>query len=158
MAMHAYAVFLRGINVGGNKSVPMAALKKTFGVAGMKNVRTLLNSGNVIFESSEKNPEKLANMLEHAFEKEFGFSSAMQAIPAEDIAAIVKSAPFRSVKVDKDTLLYVTFVPGKKPLFTVVKRGEKTTDMMAEAMKKYGKDITTRNWNTVLKIHALLSE
>jgi uncharacterized protein (DUF1697 family) len=58
--MTKYVALLRGINVGGNKKVSMANLKKLFGKLGYKNVSTYINSGNVIFESSEKNATKLA--------------------------------------------------------------------------------------------------
>ena len=52
----AIIAFLRGINVGGHKKVPMAALKKAFEAMGFRDVRTVLASGNVIFEAPGKDP------------------------------------------------------------------------------------------------------
>lgn len=67
-----YIALLRGINVGGNNKVAMLELRSVFERAGMQNVTTYINSGNVIFESDlPKN--KLASMLELAIEQKFGF-------------------------------------------------------------------------------------
>lgn len=67
-----YIALLRGINVGGNNKVAMLELRSVFEQAGMKNVTTYINSGNVIFES-ELSKNKLASMLELAIEQKFGF-------------------------------------------------------------------------------------
>jgi uncharacterized protein (DUF1697 family) len=53
--MTKYAAFLRGINVGGYKLIPMEKLKKAFESLRFKNVRTLLSSGNVVFEAQSTN-------------------------------------------------------------------------------------------------------
>lgn len=52
--LERYAAFLRGINIGGNKKVPMADLKKMLEKIGFSNVQTILVSGNVVFDSAEK--------------------------------------------------------------------------------------------------------
>jgi uncharacterized protein (DUF1697 family) len=51
--MTVFISFLRGINVGGNKSIRMAALKATYETVGLNSVRTLLNSGNVVFDTQK---------------------------------------------------------------------------------------------------------
>lgn len=68
-----YVALLRGINVGGNNKVEMKRLKAVFEQAGMMNVITYINSGNVIFRSDQKDEKKLTGMLEKAIETEFGF-------------------------------------------------------------------------------------
>jgi uncharacterized protein (DUF1697 family) len=57
--MARYAAFLRGINVGGNKKVPMAKLASEFLTMGFENVKTLLASGNVIFEGEKEDTKKI---------------------------------------------------------------------------------------------------
>lgn len=61
--MKTYIALLRGINVGGNKKVPMADLKKMLEKAGYENVRTLLNSGNAVFETASTKPETIAKNI-----------------------------------------------------------------------------------------------
>lgn len=68
-----YVALLRGINVGGNNKVPMADLRACLEKLGLKNVRTYIQSGNVIFESAEPDEVKLTRDIEQAIETYFGF-------------------------------------------------------------------------------------
>lgn len=67
-----YVALLRGINVGGNSKVEMARLKEAFEELGYKNVRTYINSGNVIFSTTE-NPVTTRKKIEKTIEDTFGF-------------------------------------------------------------------------------------
>ena len=58
-----YVLLLRGINVGGNKKVPMAELKKALAALGFENIKTLLNSGNVVFETEQTPENKLVEKI-----------------------------------------------------------------------------------------------
>lgn len=69
-----YIALLRGINVGGNNKVSMQELKLVFEQAGMKNVKTYINSGNVLFESDLRVRREIADMLEQAIGAKFGFN------------------------------------------------------------------------------------
>lgn len=68
-----YLALLRGINVGGNNKVDMKQLKASFEQAGMMAVSTYINSGNVIFQSDNEDEMELANVLEKAIGRAFGF-------------------------------------------------------------------------------------
>ena len=68
-----YVALLRGINVGGNRKVPMADLKDCFEKLGHTEVKTYINSGNVIFTSETSDIQKLREALENEIEKTFGF-------------------------------------------------------------------------------------
>jgi len=68
-----YVALLRGINVGGNSKVEMKRLKEVFEAVEMKDVRTYINSGNVLFSYNETGVVLLAHKLEKAIENEFGF-------------------------------------------------------------------------------------
>jgi uncharacterized protein (DUF1697 family) len=63
------AAFLRGINVGGNKLVSMAGLKTFFEDLGFTDVKTLLQSGNVVFRGKSKNDSQLESLLENEAQK-----------------------------------------------------------------------------------------
>lgn len=180
MSFMRYVVLLRGINVGG-KMVKMETLRNLLHSMGFQNIKTLLNSGNVIFDCQENDSNLLTNRLEKAFEKEFGFHIDVLIRTMDDIVSLVTSEPFKDVTITPETRLYITFLSGeKKPtiqipyestekdflilatdkryVITVItlSTNKNTTDMMKLLEKEFGKKITTRNWNTVQKI-ALLS-
>lgn len=88
-----YIALLRGINVGGNNKVAMADLKTCFEDAGLQNVTTYINSGNVIFESGMTNIAELITHCEQAIEKQFGFHVICSVIAAETLADALRHAP-----------------------------------------------------------------
>ena len=69
-----YVAFLRGINVGGKNKIKMETLREVCSALGFKNVKTYINSGNVIFETAKSDNQKLAAIIEKAIEKEFSLS------------------------------------------------------------------------------------
>lgn len=88
-----YIALLRGINVGGNNKVSMAELKECFESLGFKNVSTYINSGNVLFESSEKNKVELVKQCEDIIESHYGFHVVCSVITAIELADAIKNAP-----------------------------------------------------------------
>lgn len=67
-----YVALLRGINVGGNNKLPMAELRDCLSKNGFENVKTYIQSGNVIFDSSESDATKLTKIVENCIQKQFG--------------------------------------------------------------------------------------
>lgn len=173
---YTYVALLRGINVGGHKKVPMADLRKALEQAGFKNVRTLLASGNVVFETIINDIDKILGTIKTTLEKTFPFSIPTLLRPFSDIEKIITMNPFRDIVVTSDIRLYVTFISDSaqgnlaipytstdgsyritcvdnNAVFSVLELGKiKTVDAMLILEKAYGKNITTRNWNTVIKI------
>jgi uncharacterized protein (DUF1697 family) len=90
--MTRYAVFLRGINVGG-RIIKMADLKVCLEKAGLQAVTTLLQSGNVVFES-DRGVAKLKKLIEAALSETFGYPAKAQVLSLETLAAIVAGYPF----------------------------------------------------------------
>lgn len=85
---------LRGINVGGNRRVEMKRLKATFEGAGFDNVRTYINSGNVIFEAGDDaTPAALRTTVETAIEDDFGFPVTVLLRDERTIHAVVSALP-----------------------------------------------------------------
>ena len=176
--MTSYIALLRGINIGGHKKVPMADLKKMLEKMGYENVRTLLNSGNAVFEAALQKPEAIAKDIGERMQKTFGFTCDIVVRSADEIQKLIKENPFKNIKVTPATRLYITFrrtqtksalkIPYESPEkdFTILKVTEGeivsvltlgdngTVDAMGILEKEYGKNITTRNWNTVLKLVA----
>ncbi len=169
-----YVAFLLGINLG-KRSVKMADLKALMEKEGYKYIRTVLASGNVIFDTKKVKPEMLVKKLESAYEKEFGFSIGVIVRTMEEIEDMLRMNPFKKIKVTKNTRRYVMLLAEKpaapekpkklSPEFEVLKVTPeavyshleitdtvKTPDVMKLVGKSYGKKMTTRNWNTIEKI------
>lgn len=178
--MADYVALLRGINVGGNKKVSMGDLRQAFGSWGLQNAKTILNSGNVVFESPVADPAGLTRTIEDKIKSDFGLDVSVLLRSSREIQDLVDAAPFNGVEVTPQTRLYVTFlaegpnsqleVPYESPekdfrilqvsgrevcsvLIVTPNRG--TTKAMEILEKEFGKNVTTRNWNTVMKIAQL---
>jgi uncharacterized protein (DUF1697 family) len=121
-----YVAFLRGVNVGG-RIVNMAELKVCFEKLGFKNVSTLLNSGNVIFESDLKEPE-LKKKIEEALTKTFNYPAKVWVVSIEYVQKIVDANPFSDAP--KDYHQYVIFM-----------ESDLEKDFVAEPMKLEGEEV-----------------
>lgn len=84
-----YVALLRGVNVGGNNKVKMSRLKEVFEEAGATEVRTYINSGNVVLSSDVTDRDKLAASLMKAFEGDFGFTVEILLLTAEEVRRVV---------------------------------------------------------------------
>lgn len=172
-----YVAFLRGINLG-NRRVKMEDLQQIFMDAGMSDVKTLIASGNVIFSTNEKDEIKLQKLLEEKLQKRFGFFILVISRNMTEIKNLVDKNPFDKITSsqtsrndDSKQRQYITFfaedikstesvkkddyeisVIDNKTLASIVYPEGKSTDMMTFIEKTYGKNSTTRNWNTILKL------
>ena len=172
----ATVALLRGINNAGSKRVTMAALKSAFESMGFKNVRTVLASGNVVFESPRRDPQ-LGRTIARGLEKALGFRVIVILRTVLEMRALVASDPFRSEPFVPGVLFYVTFLArkiaadpgpslprpakgvrivraGPGEVFSVVRPSAEvgTPDLMAFLDKTFGREVTTRNWRTVMRI------
>ncbi len=95
-----YAAFFRGLNVGGKNRVNMANLTQLFYDLGLSDVKTYIQSGNVIF-TSDKNIDILTVVIENAFESSFGFKSYVILRTSDEIAQIVSAKPFSEAEIEK---------------------------------------------------------
>jgi uncharacterized protein (DUF1697 family) len=171
-----YVALLRGINVGGHHKVPMADLRTLMGKLGFGDVTTLLASGNVIFTGQQQDTRMLEKQLAADLEKHFGFPIPVLIRTKEQLLDLAAAEPFRDIEVTKDIRRYVSFLMEKpndpptaawksddgsfeikaiyeREVISVLDLSKtKTTKHMDMLGKQFGKDITTRNWNTVEKI------
>jgi len=181
MKTAVYLAFLRGINVGGNTLISMEDLKGAFESLGFKNIKTVLASGNVIFEAPKSDLASLTRKIEQKLESQFGSAITVMLRTGEDIQALIDLAPFKKVKVTPQIRLQVSFLPhnaehslkvsqrlkgtpydilratpGELCSVVDVALKQGTPDLMKVLEKEFGKKITTRTWNTVERIGALL--
>ncbi len=91
--MQTYIALLRGINVGGKNKVSMALLKTAFEELGFTEVRTYINSGNVIFKSEPSDKIELINLCEKVIAKHFGLAIPVCIISAAELADALSHSP-----------------------------------------------------------------
>jgi uncharacterized protein (DUF1697 family) len=91
--MTIYISLLRGINVSGQKKIKMADLKALYDALGLGNVKTYIQSGNVLFES-EQSPSKLSSEIHEAIQAKYGFSVPIEIRSLADWQAIAAGNPF----------------------------------------------------------------
>jgi len=178
--MTKYVALLRGINVGGNKTVEMGKLKKAFETLGHANVSTYINSGNVIFEAAEKDSAALAEKIEKGLEKQFGFDIKVLVRSAENIKKLCKGIPSdwtNDTEMKTDVLFLWPDFDSKSSLKLIAAKPDidrlKYIDgaiVWSVERKNYGKSgmakfigtqlykhMTARNVNTVRKLGSLMS-
>src|SRR5688500_13812580 len=103
--MARFIALLRGINVGGRAMVPMAELRELCAGLGWRDVRTYIQSGNVVFDAAGK-AATLEAALEKALEGAFGFAPAVIVRPASAWQAYVDSNPFpKESKIEPNRVL-----------------------------------------------------
>lgn len=93
MDMKRYIAFLRGVNISGKNKVPMAELRKDFERLDFGEVKTYLNSGNVVFSSDEDNTERLTKQIERMIKNQFNLDIPVFVISREKLADILRNAP-----------------------------------------------------------------
>ena len=91
--MKRYIALLRGVNISGKNKVPMANLKKCFEALDYIEVKTCLNSGNVIFSCDEADVAVLTGRIESKIRHQFGLAISVFVISQEDLADILRHAP-----------------------------------------------------------------
>jgi uncharacterized protein (DUF1697 family) len=170
-----YVAFLRGINVGGKNKVKMETLREICGALGFENVKTYINSGNIIFETVKNDDKKLAAKIETAIEKEFGLKIKVIVRTIAEIEEIVKNNPFDG-QFENDKDLHVFFLDEDLPaekcdlllsnnnenemyfasdreIFCLLRVGVLDSLMGKDYIgKKLKVSATARNWRTVNKI------
>ncbi len=111
--MKAYIALLRGINVSGQKKIPMAELRELLSNIGLEAVQTYIQSGNVIFSSSEKEIQKLELKIHEAIKTHFGFEVPILVKTPKELQKVFDDCPFPEEKKVNSyfTLLYA--IPDK---------------------------------------------
>src|SRR5436190_8784382 len=105
-----YVALLRGINVGGNNIIPMKALSKTFEKLGLESVRTYIASGNVLFESDERDARALEVRIEKAVEKAHRCAAKVVVRSAAEMKKVVAGIPRNWDAGDRDVRYNVLFL------------------------------------------------
>ena len=170
---------LRGVNVGRAKRVAMADLRAIVTDLGYDDARTFLNSGNVVFTAPGVRPSVAAARIERELAARLGLTVRVMALSAAELDAVVTGNPFHVVASNPSRLLVAVLGdPADAARLAPLARQDWGTEMLAigervaylwcpdgvlvgrlsEAVSKaLGDSVTTRNWATMTKLHALMA-
>jgi uncharacterized protein (DUF1697 family) len=178
--MSGCIALIRGINVGRGKRVAMSDLRDLMLDLGHTNVRTLLNSGNVLFQSKRPSVAKIGAAIEAAIAAKCGFSASVMVVTTQEMDRIIAENPLLHIVKDhaRHLVAFVAHPMHLEPLRAMLKESW-TPDMLAitrraaylwcaaglidgKLIKTFSRiaraTVTTRNWTTVLKLQAAAKE
>jgi uncharacterized protein (DUF1697 family) len=174
--MPSFVALLRGVNVGGNKKLSSSDLKAACESAGLQNVRTYLQSGNVVFRSRGA---VSAKRIEDAIREQAGVETRVVLRSAAELKSIIDATPFHGEY--NPSAILVTFLdrelsPEVRSMLEALVKSEElhfakrelyvyypagiATSKLSNAMteKKLGVVATARNWNTVNALLGMMEE
>lgn len=180
MPMTRWIVLFRGINVGGRGLLPMKELVAVLKDQGYADVRTYIQSGNVVLRSRESRPERVSARIAKAVSESHGFRPAVLTLGADDMRQAAEANPFPKAQNDPKSLhLFFLAESPKRPdlgalealksatesfaladkvLYLHAPDGIARSKLAARAERLLGVDATARNWRTVTKVLELASE
>ena len=168
--MPRYAAFLRGVSPMNAK---MPQLKAAFEAAGFTDVRTLLSSGNVVFGARRASESSLQRKAEAAMMAELGRHFLTIVRPVDALRAMLAGDPYAPFRLPPHAKRIVTFLRGDPPLrlelpieldgarilsvvggdvFGAYVPGPKGAVFMTLIERTFGKEQTTRTWDTITKV------
>jgi uncharacterized protein (DUF1697 family) len=177
--MPIYVAMLRGINIGPHKRIKMDALHKSFEALGFEQVKTYIQSGNVIFKAGKASTINLGKKIEARIVSDFGFSASVIVRTRDELGEIIAANPFLQQRGIDDSKLHVTFL-SERPAAPALKKLAEFT-VAPDQSRCMGREIflhlpngfsgsslwkvpwekaldvvtTTRNWKTVNAIHQM---
>lgn len=177
--MNTCVALLRGINVGGKHSLPMKELVAILEGIGAHSVKTYLQSGNAVFQSSEKDPLQLSRTLSAEINRRCGFEPYVLMLELDAIVEAMANNPFSEAEAEPKSLHlgFLASVP-KNPdldklnslkkeserfqligsvLYLHAPEGVGRSKLAARSEKLLGVPMTDRNWRTVCKIREMAS-
>jgi len=178
--MNTYVALLRGINVGGKNSLPMKELVLILEGMGVRKIKTYIQSGNVVFQSAEKNLSQFSKRLTAEIKKRRGFEPHVIIVALEALEKAMAANPFPEAEADPSSLHlgFLDSVPrnpdlrklnslrteserfhlSERVFYLHAPEGVGRSKLATSAEKLLGVPMTDRNWRTVCKIKEMASE
>lgn len=182
LTMPIYISMLRGINVGAHKRIKMDRLRTSFEALGFEQVRTYIQSGNVIFKTSKLSAPALSKRIEERILQDFGFGVSVVVRTADEMAKAVKNNPFLKERGLDLERLHVMFLSDALPsaalnklaeltaapdrsccvgaeIYLHLPKGTAESSLMKSPLDRLLSVVTTtRNWRTVNTLHQMCQE
>ena len=148
--MITYIALFRGINVGGNNSLPMKELVAILESLGMRKVKTYIQNGNAVFQSTEKDLSQISRKITAEIMNRHGFEPYLLILEFEEIKKAIEGNPFPEAETDSSNL----------HLGFLATRPESPNLEKLSLLKKESErfQLTDRNWRTVFKIMEMAVE
>jgi uncharacterized protein (DUF1697 family) len=172
-----HVALLRGINVGKAKRVAMADLRAAVESLGFGDVRTVLNSGNVVFAAPRGAAADAGPRIERALAARCGVSSKVTVLTAAELGAMVAENPLTAVGTNPSRLLVAVLAArdlrsrieplarqdwspdalalGTRAAYLWCPNLQLGSPLAAALGRALGDAVTTRNWSTITRLHAL---
>jgi uncharacterized protein (DUF1697 family) len=177
--MRIWIAFLKGINVGGNNKIRMKDLVEEFQTLGFSEVRTYIQSGNVVFQHNRGNAKSLSTLISTAIQSRFGISSQTIILSTQDLDRAIGANPFPEIQSDLEAkFLHLYFLARPSTKFDQIRldaikrpserwtfkdnvfylhtpEGSGDSKLATQIEKIVGAPATARNLRTVLAIQNL---
>lgn len=177
MATTRHIAFFRGINVGKAKRIAMADLRALFESEGFTDVKTILNSGNVVFTISGA-ARGIDQRIQESVERELGVASTTLVLSAKHLRIVLDENPLEGIATDDSRLLVALFPrPAQRKLLVELESGTWSpgafalgsraayvwcpdgvlkSELSTRVQKLLKNEVTARNWRTLQRIEAAL--
>jgi len=178
--MTTYIALLRGINVGGANILPMKDLVSVLERIGLENVRTYIQSGNVVFQRQTTDANQLSQAIRTAVEESHGLAPEVLVLSVEELHDAIAACPFSGGDPDPKTLhlFFLASIPSDPdldrlevirstserfqlagPIFYLhAPEGIGRSKLAANVERAIGVTATARNWRTVTKLMSMAEE
>lgn len=175
--MKTWIALFRGINVGGNNILPMKELVAELSKLGFEKVKTYIQSGNVVFQSSEASAEVLADKISKAVEASHGFTPKVLVLSVGELTRAIASNPFPEGESEPKTLhLFFLAAAASDPDWDALRQVQTSTErfelvdrvfylhapdgigrskLAAKVEKCLGVPVTARNWRSAGKVREM---
>lgn len=178
--MNTFIALFRGINVGGHNKLPMKGLRELMGYLGYQNVKSYIQTGNVVFQTEENNKREISGNISSAVEESYGFKPNVLLLELEEMKEAIDSNPFPEAESEPKSL-HLNFCvsepsdPDLESLEIFRKESERfelkgrvfylhapegigRSKLAGKTEKLCGVSMTGRNWRTVQKVMELSEE
>ncbi len=174
--MITYISLLRGINIGGHKKIKMDSLRENFSSLGYNNIKTYIQSGNILFCSKEEDKTKLEKDISSMIMDKYGFDIPVLVLNSAELNEVINNNPFaNSINYNKE-FIHITFLSNEakeinfkeidckkesedeykiinKAIYLYLPKGYGNTKIHNNFFEKLLKtQATTRNWKTCIEL------
>src|ERR1039458_6532127 len=180
--MPTYISMLRGINVGGHNRIKMDQLRESLAALGFEQVKTYIQSGNVVFKTAKVSPSGLSQRIEERILRDFGFPVSVVSRTADEMGKTIGNNPFlkeRGIDLEKLHVMFLSEAPAPaalkklaglttapdqsrcfdREIYFYLPNGVSQSVLMKSPVDRILSVVTTtRNWKTVNSLHQMCQD
>ena len=178
MKTNTYIALFRGINIGGHHTLPMKDLVRILQEMGFENIKTYIQSGNVVFQSTKTQRNSIAKDISQKISDIYGFEPKVLLLDQATLQDAIKNNPFETSDGKALHIIFLESIPtapdlerlnalkskseefklSKNIFYLFTPEGVGRSKLAANIEKSLGVEGTGRNWNTVSKLIAMVKE